>query len=234
MLGFKVQGSGFRCARLNAPAFTLIELVIAMSMVAVLAMSLYASMRIAFTAQSSADTSLEPPRTASLALNFLREDLQNALPPTGILAGAFLGYDGRADNGRDGDSIEFFSTAPGKDHISANGDIKKIELLVTDVDGELSLVRRVTRNLLSEVESDPDEEILCRGVASFNLRYFDGTDWQDTWDSTTVDNTLPTAVEVTIELDRKQADGQMKTNRYINVCAIPCAAPATDTTGVAP
>ena len=40
---------------------------------------------------------------------------------------------------------------------------------------EQVLVRRVTTNLLSQVQVEPQEEVLCRGVRALNFRYFDGT-----------------------------------------------------------
>ncbi len=225
-------------ARQCRAGFTLIELVIAMSMVAILAMSLYASLRTAFHAQASAENALEPSRTAELAIQFLREDLQDAVPPTGILAGAFIGTAGQDDRGRASDSLKFFATAPARQHASGNGEIKQIELLVTTLDNETDrvLVRRVTPNLLSPSTPDPDQEILCRGVSGFSLRYFDGGDWVPSWDSTTVDNVLPAAVEVTVELDRPDGATGLRTLRYTRVVPIPCATTAStdSTTGGTP
>ena len=48
--------------------FTLIELIVAMGMVAILSVSLYASLRIAFRAKDSAEKTIEPARTAELAM----------------------------------------------------------------------------------------------------------------------------------------------------------------------
>ena len=61
--------------------FTLIELIVAMGMVAILSVSLYASLRIAFRARESAEKAIEPARTAELAMEFIRSDLQNAMTP---------------------------------------------------------------------------------------------------------------------------------------------------------
>lgn len=91
------------------------------------------------------------------------------------------------------------------------------------------LVRRVTTNLLSQVTPEPDEEILCRGVRSMNLRYFDGLTWQESWDSTQVENAIPTAVELVIELDRSR-DGQEKIVRFPRIFLLSCSA-VTSSTG---
>jgi prepilin-type N-terminal cleavage/methylation domain-containing protein len=79
---------------------------------------------------------------------------------------------------------------------------------VTDA-GTRVLVRQVQRNLLADVETGEadDESVVCRGVRTFQLRYFDGTQWLDTWDSSQTGNALPMAVEVTLELERPPTPG---------------------------
>jgi prepilin-type N-terminal cleavage/methylation domain-containing protein len=140
--------------------FTLLEVVLALGMVAVLAVSLYTSLHIAFGAQSSADAALEPPRTAELALDFIQNDFQNSLPPntngqtyntvavsptmqslysgittsTGaeetVLCGNFEGIQAQGENGQEADDVVFFSTVDAGKHIDANGEIKQIEYAV--------------------------------------------------------------------------------------------------------
>jgi hypothetical protein len=99
---------------------------------------------------------------------------------------------------------------------------------------EQVLVRRVQTNLLSLVQTEPQEEVLCRGVRSLNIRYYDSLlGWQDSWDSTLLDNAIPTAVELVIELDRSR-DGIEKVIRFPRVYLLSCSAvPAAAATGQA-
>jgi hypothetical protein len=60
-------------------------------------------------------------------------------------------------------------------------------------------------------------------VRSFNLRYFDGSTWQDSWDSTQLDNMCPTAVEVTLELQRLDRDQQVQVTRFSRVFLLSCS-----------
>ncbi len=222
-------------------AFTLLELVVAMAMVAIMAASLYASMQIAFRVQKSSETNIEPIRTADLAFEFVRADLQNALPPgnfatsANLLTGSFVATDGTDDRGGDGDDLVFYNTANAPDRPDANGDVKKVELLVyiEDGSGDHLLVRRTTRNLLSSITSDPDEEVICRNIDGFNLRFYDGGNWLETWDSTQEADALPQAVEVTLTLKRKDASaaGGERVYSFVRVFSIPCAVP-TNTTGL--
>jgi type II secretion system protein J len=202
-LGFRI--SGFR--RTRRSGFTLIELIVAMGMVVVLAMGLYAALQVAFRTQRSAQAAVEPSRTAQIALELLQQDIENAMAPNPALigmAGNFEGTQATDSRGREADDINFFSTADSPQHVDANGEIKNVELTVVQPQnsGDFVLIRRVTRNLTSQVTTPPDVEVICRNVGAFTLQYFDGTNWDTTWDSTTEDNCLPVAVMVTLQLDR--------------------------------
>jgi prepilin-type N-terminal cleavage/methylation domain-containing protein len=242
-------------------AFTLIELVIAMSMVAILAVSLFTTLHIAFRATENAETDIEPSRTADLAMQFIQNDLENALPPnttgttmstvnegegagmtltssTGgngrnVLVGNFEGVQGQDDRGHEADDLVFYSTADGPQHVDANGEVKEIEFAVeqtTDASGNRDhvLVRKVARNLLSEQEINPDEEVICRGVGGLTIQYYDGSQWVNTWDSTLEDNTIPAAVQITLELDRPSAEGAMQTLTFTSVIEPSCSTAAYD------
>ena len=210
--------------------FTLLELSLAMAMMAMLALTLYMAMAIALRARDSAAANIAPVRAATVAADLIRQDLESVLPPSGTLAGPFEGYSNGGLPGGRSDGIEFFCV--GRD--VARGDtplaegIRKVDLLVrTDVTPPI-LVRDVTRNLLAQTDMPPDEEILCRNVRQFGLRYFDGTTWQDTWDSTTLGNVLPLAVEMTLEIDvpAPKAGGQPTPYRIIRVIPLACAKPS--------
>lgn len=222
--------------------FTLIELLVAMAMVAALAGVLYPAMRTAFNSQATATNSLEPARSVDIAMDLIGQDLQGALQQTAaevtataanstsVLVGTFEGVN--AAGGASADDLTFYTTSYASLHVDANGDVKEVELTVETLPGtnEQVLVRRVTANLLSSTTVTPDEEILCRNVAGFSLRYFDGSQWNDSWDSTQEDNTIPAAVEVTIQLTRPSALGvPEKIPPFVRVYQLPCSTAAQDT-----
>jgi hypothetical protein len=94
-----------------------------------------------------------------------------------------------------------------------------------------SLVRSVTRNLLAPTLPLPEDEVLVRNVKSFTLRYFDGSAWQDQWDSTSVGDILPPAIEMTIEtyIDDPKPGQPPSLYRVTRVFPLACAKPAADT-----
>ena len=198
--------------------FTLLELLVAPTLAVMLAAAMFAALRFVLRAKDGATAAVEPSRTADVAMEIIRADLESALPPTdqqaGQLAGPFVGTGG-ADGGGDPTDLTFFCTAEAPAHPFGTGEIKKVEYLLSTPAGatEPVLLRRVSGNLLPPqgVETTPDEEVVCRGVTLFAASYYDGTQWQTTWDSLNVQeqqNLLPLAVQVTIELNRPSPDGQ--------------------------
>lgn len=225
----------------RSTAFTLLEVIIALVIVAMIAAALSAALTVAFKARKSALASLTQIRQARLAMEIVGGDLQTTLPPTGVLAGAFFATpDSPAVNY---DTLELYNTAgPGSASVTGNADVQKViltvlpesELAVAIVDenqkdaravgprlespgnfdsSDMVLVRRVTRRLLAQETPEPAYQIVARHVQSFRLRLYDGQDWLDTWDSTTLDNILPKAVEVTIELLEPVTADQISTGK---------------------
>jgi len=184
--------------------FTLIELLLAMAITVVLASALYVTMNIAFKAKRSAENAVAPARTTSIVSDLIVRDLENCVLPTanGVLMGAFTGTQQGGGSG-ELDTVDFYCL--GSDGINDDSPlsdgVRHVQLLVDTTSNPPVLIRRVWRNLLSSQDEVPQDEILCRGVRSFALQYFDGTQWQMDWDSTTVNNTLPTAVQVTLDME---------------------------------
>ncbi|HOJ40614.1 MAG TPA: type II secretion system protein GspJ, partial [bacterium] len=116
---------------------------------------------------------------------------------------------------------------PAADLETAPG-IVKVEYLLSE-EPEPKLLRRLTVNLLSPEEPEPIEELLCQPVSSFTLRYFDGSQWLETWDSTTRGDCLPVAVEITIERPVTQDSAENKEHRiFRRVVNLPCWSAPSD------
>jgi len=219
--------------RRNIGAFTLLEMLVALAVMGILAVSLGASLQIAFGARRRAEAPLATVKAAALAMDLVGRDIEPALPPRGLLAGAFVGTDEKdASTGADADTLSFFTAAG--DATGNDCDIRKIELtMVESEDGRSrNLARRMTANLLAPETPEPVEEILCRGVMSLNFRYFDGSDWYDAWDSTTRDNTIPAAVEVKLEIERKSDSKDADTCVVTRLISLPCSVTQSDTPAV--
>lgn len=204
--------------------FTLLELIVAISLMALIAGSLYGSLYVGFRAQRAGANAVAPARIGTLALELLRQDFQGALPPTGVLAGAFNGTAGTGTGASS--SLAFYSCANAPSASETGCDIRKVELSVeTPADDTVPvLMRRVTTNLLASSTATTREHVLCRRVRSFSVRYYDGMIWQDTWDSAGQGDLLPVAVEVTLESASvaERQDDTEQTYRLACVYVIPC------------
>jgi len=211
----------------NEFAFTFLELLVAMTLMNILAVSLYASLYIGFRARRSSTSAIQPVRAAQIAMELIKQDITAALPPTGILAGEFLGHNDRTGDGYDCDSLLFYSSNNTAELQEAACDIRKVELVFipSSVPERSVLVRRITTNLLSPKTVQPVEEIICRRVVSFNVGYFDGFNWWDEWDSVLQNNALPKAVGISLEIEREEKNEKGEYDNYQLSYAfiIPCS-----------
>jgi prepilin-type N-terminal cleavage/methylation domain-containing protein len=248
--------------RQSARAFTLLEMILAMAMVAVLSGSLYMSLTVAFKARDSAQAAISPVRTATIAMDLIRQDFESVTPPAATtdptadpalatlaapntFRGPFQGIQqaGAAGGGGVASSIVFFTlgretaSLTGQDRPLLEGP-RRIELMVHSEAGQSLLVRRLTRNILALTTPPPEDEVLCRGVRSFLIRYYDGQTWTEQWDSTQVGDALPFAVEVTLEIDKNEStptaspwfnNPQSQTYRITKVFPLACAKPIDET-----
>ena len=192
--------------------FTLLELLLAMAMVAMLMLTLYTGFVTAFRAQAIAVRQGDATRQAKVALDLVEQDLRSILPPKdGGLAGPFVGQPGGeaiidcyplgTDYGRT-DS----PTADGFRHVkfAVLADSEATNGKPTNM-----LVRGVVRAIANTAETEPENEVIARNVSDLTVRYYDGSAWADTWDSTQQSNGLPLAVELTIAIaDPTSTDAQ--------------------------
>jgi type II secretion system protein J len=188
--------------------FTLLELLVAMSLMVIVSAGLYTSLYTGFKAKRSSEEVVVPLLTLQAAMDMFAQDVRGAVEPNTTLAGPFEGINDRDGTSRDTDSLTLCSS-----HHQINGDTSRItcglgliELsLEEDQDADTyNLVRLVTDNLLATETTDSIQEILCRNVRSMNLRYFDGSGWNDEWNSDEHLDALPLALEMTLELEPRQ------------------------------
>jgi len=168
--------------------------------------------------QIAAEEALTDPNAADVVASGGINGLNNGAGigvGTYYLFGPFIG---------DGMSMSFYTTGP-ESKAAIQGDVRYVEYgLDQQPDGRQALVRREDTNLLSEdVGTNMPQEILVTGVTSVAFEYYDGTNWQGTWDSTdtTINNTLPMAVKMVLELEPARSSGPAR--QITRVATIWCA-----------
>ena len=199
----------------SARAFTLIEMVLAISIIAmVLAVMngvFFSALRLRDHTAAAVDDALP----AQQATEFLRRDLQCAMAPGGVLSGDFKVGGVSEPNMSQPVEIEMYTPTGALRDNEPWADIQMVtyELkpsTTRSATGSKDLIRSVTRNLLSTTTPDVKDQWLMSGVQDLHFSCYDGTQWQDSWDTTLSNTNLPLAVRVRIQLAGAGATGPIE------------------------
>ena len=208
-----------------------------MAMVAIVALSLYSVMSIAFRARRSAIAQTDAAGRAMIAFDVVEQDLRSVVIPGPLdgpqLAGPFIGTTVGSDLAP-ASTVSFFTL--GRDSLAASDvqvsgvspffdGMRQIELALDTRYDPPRLVRRIRRNLLTPTAFEVEEEPLLSNVNAFGVRYFDGTSWLAEWDSEQMGNVLPYALEITLELATPAEDDPDRTYRLTKIIPLPLARP---------
>lgn len=228
----KRQGTGSIMFCRRRGGFTLLELVLAAAISAALAVALYTAMAVAFRARTSAAAQTGAMREASIVMDILQQDLQSILPPKGVLAGPFVGV-ATGSLGAESASLEFFTLgrdeARGGDDPLAEG-MRRVEITLESDGQNTLLVRRVQPNILAQVEQELPAEVLATNVGAFAVRYYDGYDWTNEWDSVNEGDVLPLAVELTLRFDLASPIDASRPYEIVQIVPLSCGEePVTET-----
>jgi prepilin-type N-terminal cleavage/methylation domain-containing protein len=209
----------------RARAFTLIELLLAIAIFSIVLVAMnmvfYAALRLRNKTAEAFDEAVPLQRAVSL----IQHDLANLVPPGGILSGTLqstptYGMTSSSNNSAQANmgsattmipimgaiqSSPFFFTSTGVINDSLPwADLQQVAYVLMQPTNQTigkTLVRCVTRNLLPAAAPDqPEEERLLDGVQDIAFQYFDGLQWETTWDTTLTTNTLPLAIKVQIQM----------------------------------
>lgn len=191
--------------RISNRAFTLIEMLLAIGIMAMVLVAINAVFFAAMRLHDSTTQSVDDALPVQQALATMRKDLENAVPPStnGILSGDFkvggvesLGSSLPVD-------IEMFTTTGVLRDNEPWGEIQKVTYSLRQSSGNSpgrDLFRSVTRNLLATIPPQPEDQWMMSGVQSIEFSCFDGTQWRNYWDTTVTDTNLPSAIRVRILL----------------------------------
>ncbi len=218
--------------------FTLLEVLIAVAIMSVLALMLYSSLYIGVKARESSLEAISPYNEIYAAFEYIRKDLSCVLSPGGTLAGDFIGTDQTGTGGQAADILSMFTTSAKTADGGIGSNIIKVEYLLeaeeaTDeyelINDEAAVVlkRNTTANLLAPVTAEATTQVTARNITGLNLRYYDGDEWLDAWDSSQNDNSLPRAVEVSLIMDKKRSTATAgdETVTYTKIFILDCYKP---------
>ena len=192
-------------------AFTLIEVLLALAICAIVLVAINAVFATAVHLRDKTSAVVEDALPINRTFEVLRRDLKGTVGPGGFLAGDFkcdaqtmgttMGLSGEAGS----DGLDFFTSTGIIDDNSTWGDLQEVyyELRApADKDRSvgMDLVRCVNRNLLATTTQTPDIQWLMGKVQTVQFDCFDGSQWRNSWDTSTGDTNLPSAVRIRIQL----------------------------------
>ena len=183
-------------------AFTLIEVIMAISACALILVALYSVFGNAISLRNKATLRTREAAVVSRTATVIRHDLRNAIFSGGILAATLQGS-AQAPSSSFPGYLKFTTTTATDAGEDPLGDIQQVEYyIVTDATSSAGkaglLVRAVDRELLAPTRGETREQPLLPDVASMEVSFFDGESWQPSWENTEEAAILPEAVRVRI------------------------------------
>jgi len=192
--------------RRASSGFTLIEILIATSIMALLLAAIHGAFFGVLRLRERTIAHIEASLPQELAMQIIQRDLANLVASTN---GTFFGplQTENQTNQLPGQIGPDFYTSGGElDGMVPWGNVMKIDYLLTMATNGtggpgLDLVRAITHNLLpiSQQPLPEEKQTLLSGVQSLKFLYYDGTQWDQNWD-TTQETNLPTAIKVQIQM----------------------------------
>jgi type II secretion system protein J len=190
----------------NQSAFTLIELLLAVSIMSIILVAINGMFFTALHLRNTAVNAIEASLPVEQALDVIQHDLANIICSTNtnsvFMAPLITANPTNAQPNQVGP--DFYTSGGELDGMTPWGCMQKVDyVLAAPTNGYRGpgrdLIRAVTRNLLPMSQpSLPDEKhTLLSGVQSLSFLYYDGTQWDQNWDTTQQTN-LPVAIKVQI------------------------------------
>ncbi len=214
-------------------AFTLIEVILAIGIMAIALVAINTAFFAAVRLRQKTTQQLEQAQPVEQALAVLRRDLLNAAGPGGVMEGDFRGsaFGGgiggsstssktksanssqAAQNtlaSQNPGSLDFFTTTGTLSDNAPWADMQEVNYQLVDAADRAhsfgrDLVRNVNRSLLAVATATPEAQRLLSNVESLDFYYFDGMNWQESWDTTSGNTNLPVAVRVRLRLGQDPA-----------------------------
>jgi general secretion pathway protein J len=184
--------------------FTLVEVLLAVSLVAMMATLVFGSLYITMSAIDAARANSANEQIVRSTLRVVIDELSVGVGPT---TGPWMGINGQQD-GQPADSIAFLTMGQFRGAESTK-DTELVRIVYTR-EGD-RLLRFVRRNLYGLTDESVEQVELATKVKGFNVRYYDGTSnlWVDEWDG----RRRGTPKALLIELTLLQANAELQTVR---------------------
>jgi general secretion pathway protein J len=186
-----------RAQRGSENGFTLVEVLLAVSLVAMMAALVFGSLYVTTSAIDVARANSANEQIVRSTMRIMTDELSVGIVPGNS---PWKGINGQLD-GQPADSIAFFTMGQFRGADSAK-DTEMVRIVYTR-EGD-RLLRFVRRNLYGLTDESVEQVELATKVKGFNVRYYDGTNklWLDEW----VQKGTPKAILIELMLLREKGE----------------------------
>ena len=182
-------------------AFTLVEILLATALVAVIAAMVFGSLHLSTVAIDGARRAAAREQVLRSSLRIMSEELSTAVATT---IGPMVGVNATQE-GQPADTVAFNTLG----QFRGGESVQESEMvrIVYTREGD-RLLRFIRRNIYGVTDESIDRFELARLVKAFNLRYFDAQNnaWLDEWDGRTR-TSPPSAILIELTLIQDSAQG---------------------------
>ncbi|MBI4649976.1 prepilin-type N-terminal cleavage/methylation domain-containing protein [Candidatus Desantisbacteria bacterium] len=183
---------------LDEKGFTLIEILVASSIVGIVVFIIYFTFSNTSKAIEKSKSRIDSSQESRVILNKMEKEISSAFFSQQNILIRFKGDDGKNDN-NDSDQLNFISTLnPYKSDVNES-DLMEIGYYIKYGENTSSgnLIRRYSGTVDDNIENGGYEQILGQNIKGLNFRYYDKEEWIDSWD-TNSKGILPKMVEIAI------------------------------------
>ncbi|GBE14659.1 pseudopilin GspJ [bacterium BMS3Abin14] len=192
--------------------FTLIEVMVAFTILAVMAGVAFSVVFSSTKRSRALDRQMNLSMEAGSIMNLITEDLAGTFRREGTIP-FFVGSDVFHED-IPSDEVQFLTTSTlPVDPQASRGDLAEVAYRLTfDEEGRSTLFRREQSPPSGAYDEGGVSNVVSDKVRSFNLRYYDGRDWVDEWDSLdTGGGSDHGKIPLEIEIEIKLSDGDFST-----------------------
>lgn len=196
------------------PGFTLVELLVAITIAVVLAGAVYATLSAGLKSREKGNTIAQNDQIARSILDQIQHDLLTAsVSSSSSISSTSWVFTATASTMGNGstytDSLQFVATdqgidwtaTPMSDEAFITYGIGTVQSVTTPNTNLVGLVRTVNRHITTPGSSDTTSQLVSQSVVSLHFQYYDGTQWTPDWTET---GTLPQAVQITVGIQDAQ------------------------------
>lgn len=197
----RTGGFGRAAAPWRRSGFTLLELMIALVLLAVLATALYASFFTVVKARERAAEGMEERRELGTTLDLLRREIATALLSGSDKRLHFVVED-RDNFGKPTSILELTTLAlPQTTQVIRESGIRTVRYEMVEKEGGRTILTRREQDLffdLQDVHPYPQME----RISGFLVECYDGTKWLKSWNSS-LNSGLPSMVRITVQFEEE-------------------------------